>query len=149
MNQRGLAPRNPKGEVGFTLVELMVSIGILTILLTTVSINLIRPQSSENVSAVADQLLSDLRAQQSRAMSGGSGGSEQGVSFEPNAYTLFSDADSFEITLNSGVLLSGATQIVFAGGSGKTTAASITIQDASGVLSKTININRYGVADIN
>src|SRR3989344_9266975 len=77
---------------GFTLVELMVVMGIFALMLGFTSINLIRPQTQANLDTTVTTLVSDLKEQQIRAMTG-DGPSDYGVNFEPGRYTLFTGSN--------------------------------------------------------
>ena len=137
---------------GFTLVELMVVMGIFALMLGFTSINLIRPQTQANLDTTVTTLVSDLKQQQIRAMSG-DGPSAYGVYLEPNRYTLFTGSiysagatDNFSINMDGGVTLSPTTQIVFAQRSGETSTTTITVTNTNSNQTKTITINQYGAA---
>src|SRR3989344_6035142 len=122
---------------GFTLVELMVVMGIFALMLGFASINLIRPQTQANLDTTVTTLVSDLKQQQIRAMSG-DGPSAYGVYLEPNRYTLFTGSsysagatDNFSINMDGGVTLSPTTQIVFAQRSGETNTTTITVTNTN------------------
>jgi prepilin-type N-terminal cleavage/methylation domain-containing protein len=142
---------------GFTLVELLVSMGILVVLFAITTIN-ISPLPSNTLQATNyDTLLSDIKSQQSQAMASNS---PYGVHFESGSYTLFKGGSYTQglfantvINLDSGIVFSDVTfpnsQIVFSPGTG----------DASGYIAGTdgftikstvtnkatvVRINKYG-----
>jgi prepilin-type N-terminal cleavage/methylation domain-containing protein len=75
-----------KLQRGFTLVELLVSMAVLAIIfgISSIALSGILPSTSQ--STASDVLISDIKTQQSQAMSTDSG---YGIHFEANSYTLF------------------------------------------------------------
>lgn len=75
---------------GFTLVEIMVVIGILSLLILVVSVNIRSFQTHSQVTQAAEELASILREAQSRSMAVVNG-QNHGIHFDEdsNAYTLF------------------------------------------------------------
>jgi len=154
-----------KHASGFTLVELLIIIGLFTILSSFAVINLIRPQTKANLDATNTVLISDLKEQQLKAMIGDSGGSAPsayGVYFETNQYTLFkgnsyspSDTDNFVVSLQgdaSSTTTFASNQVVFNQRSGEVAGFSasnntITITSSGDV--KTITINALGTVNSN
>lgn len=146
-----------KMNKGFTFVELLVSMGILVVLFALTTVNL-SPLPSNTLQATnLDTLLTDIRSQQTQAMSNDSG---YGVHFEAASYTLFKGNTYTQglfsntvINLDSGIVFSNVTfpgsVIVFSPGSGDT-AGYLTGQDsftlASSVTNKStvIKIDKYG-----
>src|SRR3989339_161284 len=57
---------------GFTLVELVVTIGIFAILATLSSVNFFSTYSQSNLGAAEDVLIADIKTAQSNAMAGAS-----------------------------------------------------------------------------
>jgi prepilin-type N-terminal cleavage/methylation domain-containing protein len=142
---------------GFTLIELMVSIGILIILFTLTTINLTRLPSSTSQSTSYDKLLSDLRAQQTKAMIGYDpatppvGGKSYGIHFESASYILFTGdsyaggSDYYTVELDPGLSFDNSeTDITFSPGSGDTTATTFSIVNDQLSQTKEIRINKYG-----
>lgn len=120
---------------GFTLVELIVTIGIFAILATLSSINFFSTYSQSNLGATQDVLIADLKTAQANAMAG-AGDSTWSTS------TM--------TALPSGVTLSTtfpANQITFLHGSGEISlydSSHDTITLTSGSSSKTVELNQYG-----
>lgn len=80
---------------GFTLVEVMVSMGLVVISFSLVTLSLTNMIPRASVKSAAELFISDLRFQQLQAISGksASGSSETfGIYVEPQQYTLFSGA---------------------------------------------------------
>ena len=139
----------------FTLIELLVVMGIFAIMIGFTSINLIRPQTTSSLYTTIDQINSDLKQQQIRAMSG-DGASSYGVYFETNRYTLFTGSaysvgasDNFIVNLEGGITISNPqTSVVFAQRSGETTSTSFTITNTNSGEQKIITINSLGAITI-
>src|SRR5579859_6014837 len=154
-------------QEGFTIIELMVVIGIISALFGLATINLVRTQHTASVSAALDQLISDMRVQQTRAMSGttdvAGNPNSYGIYFPPSAtgsYVLFrgttySSSDNpsnltvsptaikFSTNLPSNTLLFTQRSGEFSGY--VTGPYTITVTNAYGTESKTITVDRYGV----
>lgn len=75
---------------GFTLVEIMVVIGIMSLLILVVSVNIRSFQTRAQVTQAAEELASILREAQSRSMAVVNG-ENHGIHFNEgdNTYTLF------------------------------------------------------------
>jgi len=149
----------------FTLIELLIVMGMFSILAMISSINLIKPQVGVNIDSVVALLVSDIKIQQMKAMSGSSDGSvsaqNYGVYIEPNKYTLFvgstynsSDPKNFVVNIDHGVTISNSltsSQVVFAKETGEIVSynpgSNIVVTHASGT-NKTINISSLGVVEI-
>src|SRR3989337_3900526 len=82
-----------KKRQGFTLIELALIMGIIAILISFMSINLLKPQTTASTSSSVQILGADIKEQQIKAMSGDSDfettTDSQGIYFESNRYTLF------------------------------------------------------------
>jgi prepilin-type N-terminal cleavage/methylation domain-containing protein len=145
---------------GFTLIELVVTMGIFVALLSIATINLSGTQARTSLQSATEVFLADLKSQQLRSMVGEDGGggsaSSYGVHFESTSYTLFngasySGADPSNFTVN----LPANTQfvpvnsdIVFGIGSGEISGDTvITIRRASDGVQREINLNKYGVVE--
>lgn len=162
--------RNPKtlnlklkSESGLTLIELLLVIGILSILFAIgiVSLTNIRVISGNSNASVV--LISDLKTQQIKAMTGDTEGrgvpDNYGVKILSNRYVLFhglsynpSDTSNFSVPVDSGYLLSTTfpnSTIIFASESGQLVGfvanqnTIILTSTPSGQV-KTIQFNAYG-----
>jgi len=151
---------------GFTVVELLVSIGILTVLFALTTINLTRLPSSASQSSIYDRLASDLRGQQTKAMVGYDsaappvGGVSYGVHFETTSYTLFNGSDyssgdpsNFVVNLDPNLTFTEIkfpnSRVVFDAGSGNIAgytvgSDSVSITDSLTGEVKTLRLNKYG-----
>lgn len=149
---------------GFTLVELLVVMGIMGILLAFSSVSLLRVQYQASVNTVFTNLVTDLSQQQLKAMTGDTQGrgtlDTYGIYLETNKYTMFhgtytpGDATNSVITLSPQIQLTGITipssTITFAKGSGEVvgyTSGSDTfgLKNTLDGSTKTIKLNRFGV----
>lgn len=110
------------------MVELLVSMGVLAVIfaISTIALSGVIPNTSQNTTY--DVLISDIKAQQTRAMSTNS---SFGVYFGTDSYTLFKGnsftggTDKFVVTLDPTITLTNVTfpdsQLVFSPGSGDVT----------------------------
>ena len=151
-----------KTQAGFTLVELLLVIGIIAILFTTATINLVNAQHTTTVAAAVDELVADLKVQQTKAMVGtkDTRGNENsyGIHFSSDKYSLFQgttdpqsgDFDvtptgiSFTTNLPSGSLVftqrSGEFRNYVSG-----TTYTITVKNTNSTDQKVLTINKYGI----
>lgn len=146
-----------KVSAGFTIVELMVSIGILIVLFALITINISPLPSSTLQSTNLDTLLADIRSQQTLSMSNNE---SYGIHFENESYTMFKGSSyvygspsNTVITLDSGIVFSNVTfpnsVIVFSAGSGDIVgyisgSDSFTFGSTVTGKSNTVKINKYG-----
>lgn len=142
---------------GFTFIELIVSIAILLIIFTIITINISPLPSNTLVATTGDTLITDIKSQQTLAMSNNS---RYGVHFGANSYTLFSGnsyaeglTDNFVVNLDEGIGFANLTwpnsEIIFEAGSGEVVGHtqgldSFTIQSTQTGRQKEIRINKYG-----
>lgn len=128
---------------GFTVIELMVSMGILAILFALTMINLGRLPSSSSQAATIDVLTSDIRSQQTESMAGNL---VSGIHFGTTSYTL--TPSNFVVNLDPGLSFTDISfpgeNLNFSAGSGETTAGSFSIVNDQINQTKVININKYG-----
>jgi prepilin-type N-terminal cleavage/methylation domain-containing protein len=162
----GRLQRQASTRAGFTLVELLIVMGVIAVLGGLATVNLFQPQAAANVSSIVDKLVADLKSQQTKAMAGDTWGAgsaqEHGIYVQSGEYTLFKggaysavDTDNIDIETEGGVTLSTtlpSTQVVFAKGSGEVNgftngSNTITITGTGGT--KTVTINRYGAVTVN
>nr|MBI5455687.1 type II secretion system protein [Candidatus Levybacteria bacterium] len=150
-------------QFGFTLIELVVVMGILLMLFGFMSFNLVGVQRKTSLDSTVENLVSDMATQQTKAMLGvgSSAGDSYGIYFQSDKYTLFkgttysaSDPTNFIISLDSGITFSNinlpASSLIFSNRTGEISGFlagqdTITIQDAQGVKTEKITVNRYGV----
>lgn len=149
---------------GFTLVELMVVMGMIAVLISYSVVNLTTIQHTTYLAATVDTFISDLKQQQLKAMVGDTEGrgvnDYYGISFGTNDYALFhgssysASSSNPVIPLTSGMQFSSVTfpqsRIVFDKGSGEVIgftvgSNTITLRNTLTNETKTITINRYGV----
>lgn len=143
---------------GFTLVEMIVIMGVMTVLIGLVGISILGTQQRTSSRSSVTLIVSDLRGAQMAAMSGEATKSA-GVYFSTNSYVVFKgdnfqteDSDNLTVELPGEVHLSDinlpGSQVVFATGSGKV--ANFSANENSFVLEtkagekKVFTINQYG-----
>jgi len=147
---------NAKLSNGFTLIELLVSMGILVIIfgISTITLSTIIPATS--LGTTYDNLISDIRAQQTFAMSNNA---SYGIHFDSTSYTIFQGtyvpgaSANYVVTFDPTITLTGinfpGSQIVFTPGLGDVTgyvsgSDSVTITSAQTGSSNLVKINKYG-----
>jgi prepilin-type N-terminal cleavage/methylation domain-containing protein len=159
--KKGFKTRTSQNR-GFTLIEILVVIGLFSALTAIAVINLTRPQSKASVDSAATTLISDLKQQQLLSMLGDSGSQASaqahGVRLESGRYILFtgpsfaSSSNQFIINLPQGISLSSPflpVDIIFTPRSGETTALSNIVLSDTASDHKNLGINRLGVININ
>jgi len=154
-----------KNLAGFTLPELIVVLGILMILLSLSTVNLLTIYGKTSLSTKTSILISDIKQQQLKSMLGDTEGEtladSYGIYFEQNRYILFkgtsysaSDPLNFALNLESDLQFSNITfpqsQIVFSQGSGEVAGYTsdldtVTLTNIRTSDSQTVELNRYGV----
>ena len=149
-------------QKGFTLVELLVVMGIIATLIGLSTVSLLRTQHNATVSSAVDQLVSDLRVQQTKAMTGSkdtTGNSNSyGIHINANSYTLFQgitdpgDATNFAVNLEGITFTTNLPSNinVFARQSGRFSnyvsgTYTITVANSYGTEQKILTVNKYGV----
>lgn len=147
-------------QQGFTLIELMVVMGIFAILMGISTLSLSNIERSSSLKAEVNKMIPDLKEQQVKAMSGDSEGTgavnDYGVHFETNSYILFrgtytaGSADNFEVELGPNIQVSTAfpnAEVIFTRGSGEISSGgnTITLTDTTNGNDRTITINALGV----
>ena len=157
--------KNLMSKKGFTLIELMIVMAIVSILIGIVTINLLQLRNTTSVTSNIDALVSDLRSQQIKAMIGATEGrtstDSYGIYFLSDQYVLFhgtiynpADTSNFVVNLPEDLEIQATTlpnnTIVFSQLSGEIagfsgTSASITVQLINSGVQRVITLNRYGV----
>ena len=147
---------------GFTLIELILIMGLLATLVTLASVNLLSSQHQTSLNSTLTTLITDIKSQQLKAMSGDTEGrgitDNYGVYFAATEYVLFhgsvyisGDPTNSVIPLDNSLQFSStlpASSLIFAKGSGDIigfTIGSDSVTLASPSNSKTIHLNKYGV----
>ncbi|EKD64583.1 MAG: hypothetical protein ACD_50C00342G0003 [uncultured bacterium] len=155
-------------QKGFTLPELLLVMGILTILFGFITINLLNFRQKSVLNTTVDTVVSDLKSQQNKAMVGDTQGSgtisDYGVYFESDRYILFRgssynplEPSNFSIDLDPSHTFSDidvpSSSIIFEKGSGQMTGwtaatDTVTLTDSTNGNQKIIQINIYGAITI-
>lgn len=146
-----------------TISELIIVMAISLTLFAIGTIALIRPQQKANIDSTVNTLISDIKLQQTKAMTSDSA-SNQGIHFESDRYTLFegntynpADTSNFTVNLEGSVVINDINLIdqnlIFTKGSGETSLASpVNIFDITQSQSSenvNITINKYGAVEQN
>ena len=153
---------------GFTIIELLVVMGLIAILFGMSTINLIRPQNVASLNGASDTLVADIKSQQLLSMSGDPGttatSQPHGLYIEGDQYTVFAantysaaESSNFVIKLDTGLALSTtfpSSQLIFSKVSGEVsgfTAGSntITLTNTASSDSRVITVNRFGALAVN
>lgn len=152
-------------RLGFTLVEVLIIMGILAILFTISSLNLSNTVPQSTLSNATELLVADIKQQQLSALTGNTEGqddsSNYGIHFTANKYTLFrgtvynaNEASNFDINLDniSTSTSASGSVIVFQRNSGEilnfqASNNTITLTHNDIGQSKTITINKYGIIE--
>lgn len=155
------------GREGFTLVEMILTMGIIVMLLTISSLLLTGLIPKASLVSASEQLIAELRQQQLETMVGevsktGSQPSSRGIKIEPHRYIFFEGEDfdpeavsNYEVSVEEPLSLETDFDnqiLVFALGSGEiidyqADASTITIKNSSNQESVSIKLNDYGVVD--
>ncbi len=151
-----------KRQLGFTLVEIVVVLFIMTTFLGLITLNLSSSQKRASISSMTDIFISDLKSQQVKAMVGDTEGRSSadiyGVYLDTAGYTLFhgatySPTDSANFTIElvpPFVFTTPGKQILFNRFTGDVNGFStldntVTIQDQTTGVQKTLQYNSLGV----
>jgi len=142
---------------GFTILELIITMGIFAIVASLTTVNLTNSQRHTSLNSTTTTLISDLKQQQIKSMTGDTEGrsisSSYGIHFDSNQYVLFhgdsynsSDTSNFTITLDSNFSFLNLGNIVFSRINGESTGlTSIILRDNTINNQKDIRVNNYGV----
>lgn len=154
-----------KAQKGFSLIETVIVIGISLMLFGAITFNLFRAQSRSTIRANSDTIASDLRSQQTKAMTGATEGrstpDSYGVYFLQDRYVLFhgnsydpNDSSNFVVNLPTNTQILNTTfpndTVIFSALSGEILGASasgnsVTIKTVNANDEFTITVNRLGV----
>lgn len=148
---------------GFALVEIVIVFGFLITLFGLVFATSLNFRSSTQINTALNTLITDIKNQQVKAMTGDTGGSgaidSYGVYFAPDKYILFhgasysgSNPSNFEINMEDNMQILTTLNdntLLFSPNSGEVTnfslaADSVTLNDSVNNISKTIKLNKYG-----
>lgn len=155
-----------KRQSGYTLIELVIVMGIIVLLFGFTTINLGGVARLTSASEAVDLLTADIRSQQTKAMTGsgdGTSGSSYGIYFQTDRYTLFrgttyssQNSTNFTVKLDQNLNFINDTfpnaTLVFLQSSGEISgytadSATITIKNTTGNGQKTIRVNQLGTVD--
>ena len=102
----------PQREVGFTLLEVIIVVSLISLILTIASINLFKPTQEASLDTASADVISLMQEAQNKAMNtdtqGDNSSDEFGVHFETQKVTLFKgvvfnsgDQSNFDIDIPS------------------------------------------------
>lgn len=151
-------------QKGFSLIEIVVIIAIMSVFFVLLSINLIGAKPKASLETSITTFASDIKQQQIKAMTGATASgaaSAFGIYVQINRYTLFNGSSyipaspsNFIVNLDDYIQFSSinlpSSSIVFTRESGEVAGFSagsntLTIKNTLDATEKTITINRYGV----
>ena len=152
-------------QKGFTIVELAVVIGIITILLTVSFVSLTNIQQKTYIASSVLTFTSDIKTQQLKAMIGDTEGrtshQNYGIYFETNKYTLFhgssynsADSTNYTVTLENNTEFNAIqfpqSQLIFTTGTGEVQnftsgQNTITMRNTVSNEQRTFTINKLGI----
>ncbi len=154
---------------GFTLVELLVVMAVMGILLSLSYVTLLGAQRRSSLNSTVSVLVTDIKQQQLKTMTGDTGGAtpsgSYGLYFQPSRYTVFhgtqyqaGQASNYVVNLDptvsfSSILFPNAS-LVFATVSGEVVnyasgSSSVIVKDTTSSEQKTIIVNQFGTITIN
>jgi type II secretory pathway pseudopilin PulG len=145
-------------QKGFTVVELLLTIGIFIVLTSIATVSLGKFERNASLSSEVNTIIPDVKEQQIKAMAGdgeGSGSiSDYGIHISSTSYTLFrgtyvaGSSSNFVVSLPANIQLSTtfpSSELIFTKGSGEVAGPNtITLTDMTNSATKTITINKYG-----
>lgn len=151
---------------GFTIIEVLITMGIIAVLLALSSINLLGAKNKVSLNSSVNVFVSDLAQQQLKAIVGNtevSGGNPDayGIYFQTGSYVLFhgtnyvpADTSNFTVNLGDNIQFANIVfpqnKIVFATGSGElfgfvNGSNTVAIKNTITSEQKTVTLNQYGV----
>lgn len=149
-----------KNNQGFSFVELLVVMGIITTLIMISSVNLFPLKQKVSLSTTIQSLISDIKQQQTKSMNGES---NQGIYFHTDQknYIIFKgttynsvNSTNFNISLGDQIIVNSIDfanrQIIFTPGSGEIVGFlpvnnKIILKNTVSGEIKTISFNKFGV----
>lgn len=146
-----------KNRSGFTLVEIIIVMGIIVILLMIGSVNFLPLKQKVSLTTTVQSMITDLKQQQLKSMAGNS---VQGVYFDTNGYTIFQgstytagNSTNFFVPYGDQIVLFSTnfsgSQIIFSAQSGEIagfspSANQIVLKNTFSNEQKIISFNKYG-----
>lgn len=149
-------------QKGFTFIEIVIVMGIISMLFGFIVVNMTSVQKKTSLNSLVGTLISDINSQQVKAMTGFAENpppGKYGIYFSQGSYTLFkgdsyaqNNPDNFIVPLDSTVKFTYInlpnSSIIFSQGSGEVTSFDpfknqITLSVTGGE-NKTLSINIYG-----
>lgn len=152
---------------GFTLLEVIITVGIVSLLIGFTVVNVIGFQDKANLNSILVSIIADTKEQQLKAMVGDTEGrataARYGVHFDtsPNRYVLFhgqsydaNNATNFPVNLPQTLSFSSIAfpggNVIFSQGDGAVAgfvagSNTVTISNSASGETRTISVNRYGV----
>lgn len=151
-----------KNKKGFTFVELVIVMGIITLLMMIASVNLLPVKQKVSLSTTVQSLITDIKQQQLKAMSGET---NQGIYFDPDQknYFVFKggiydplNTTNFKVPLGDQILVTSLDftnrQMIFLPESGEIGSFNpsfplnkIILQNTFSGEQRTVSINKFGV----
>lgn len=152
-------------QKGFTLVEFLLVMSIFAVMAGIATVNLFSFQHKSQLNATLNTFTADMKEQQTKAMSGDSGGNttveNYGINFDPSnhRYVLFrntyssSNSANFVVSVPQSLQITTTfpnSQLVFQKGSGEingysSSSATITLLDTMNNDQRVLRLNKYGV----
>lgn len=156
-------------QKAFTLPEIVIVLGVTSVLFGLISFNLIGAQRQTSLTGTVSTIVADIKQQQLKAMMGDTDKNDDatphGIYFEEDQYTLFSgstydasDPSNFVVELPAGIIFSQISfpdsTLVFSRMSGEVgnysfSADSITVSSVQGSRARDLRVNRYGGVENN
>ncbi len=151
-------------KYGFSLIEVMLVMGVVAVLMGYLSLNVLNSRNSADINTSLYTFITDFKNQQTKAMVGDTEGrgipDAYGIYINSDKYTLFhgsnyvaTDTANFTISMPGALRITTtfpSSKIVFSQGSGEITPFSsatnqILITNSSTGEQKTILVNKYGI----
>lgn len=149
---------------GFTFVEIIITIGLFSIIFALITVSMVRPKATADIKSAEDQIYITLKEAQNLAMKGPL--DRFGVHFEQNKFVLFQgstynpgDSSNLETTLDSNLSIesisspSGAN-IIFSQLSGEVQglsldeSASFVLRESNTNETRNFTITSLGAVDV-